>query len=216
MLASITMASMAQSTTPAEEHHVKVTMANGDTISGYVQKYWFEGTLLKRPNYSFTMSPTPDGKGARQYDADEVTSITFTQKTSKDGRYDHLVSMPVATPTMFNKGKTKQCLVYVEQKGESGDIYWWNGYDQQDMQLGKLNISTIYGFRLKGDNVVVPFMTGSVVSLNAMRLRYKKTQPELVEWLDRQIMRGGKKLWTQMASQPGIFMDLCNEYYKSH
>lgn len=69
-------------------------------------------------------------------------------------------------------------------------MYWWNGVDSQNMQLGKMNISTIYGISLAGDSVVVPFMTGNVISLNAMRIRYKKTNPELVDYVDKRVLKG--------------------------
>ena len=85
--------------------------------------------------------------------------------------------------------------------------------DSQNMQLGKMNISTIYGVCLRGDSVIVPFMTGNVVSLNAMRIRYKKTNPGLVDYVDRRILKGGRRLWEDMAYRPMLFLEICEEYF---
>ena len=81
------------------------------------------------------------------------------------------------------------------------------------MQLGTLTVSTIFGVRLKGDDVIVPFMTGNVISLNAMRIRYKKTERiDLVEYLDKRVLKGGKKLWTSIQQNPVLFTQMIEEY----
>ena len=84
------------------------------------------------------------------------------------------------------------------------------------MQLGKINISTIYGFRMRGDEVVVPFMTGNVISLNAMRIRYKKTHPGFVDYVDKRVLKGGKRLWDAIASDPMLFVKICDNYFANN
>lgn len=204
----------AQQTGDKEKDHVRVTLSDGSVVEGYVQTYWVDGKLFKRMNTSFTMSPSADGKDARQYDAGKVRSIDFVQKTSADGKYDHLESMLVANPSVFKPKATRRQFVYKEGAGKVGDIYWWNGVDSQNMQLGKMNISTIYGICLSGDSVVVPFMTGNVISLNAMRIRYKKTNPELVDYVDKRVLKGGKRLWDTIATEPMLFMKICEDYFE--
>lgn len=195
-----------------ENDHVRLTLTDGTVVEGYVQKYWSQGGMFKRMNTEFTMSPKADGKDAKSYDADKVCSIDFLTKSSDDGLFDHLVSQTVANPTTFNPKKTRRQFVYKEGEGSCGTIYWWNGVDQQNMQLGKLNVSTIYGIKLEGDSVIVPFMTGSVISLNAMRIRYKKTRPGLVDKVDRRVLKGGKKLWTAIAAEPMLFLKICEDF----
>lgn len=121
----------AQQTGDKEKDHVRVTLNDGSVVEGYVQTYWVDGKLFKRMNTSFTMSPSADGKDARQYDAGKVRSIDFVQKTSADGRYDHLESMLVANPSVFKPKATRRQFVYKEGAGKVGDIYWWNGVDSQ-------------------------------------------------------------------------------------
>lgn len=197
-----------------EDDHVRVTLNDGTVVEGYIQTYWVDGKLFKRMNTSFKMSPEPEGKDAVTYSADNVRYIDFIRKTSSDGRYDHLESMPVANPSVFKPNKTRRQFVYVEGENEAGKMYWWNGVDSQNMQLGKMNISTIYGVCLAGDSIVVPFMTGNVISLNAMRIRYKKTNPGLVDYVDKRVLKGGKRLWGTIASGPMLFLEICNDYLK--
>lgn len=210
----IFLCAKAQEHKDSEDDHVRVILNDGTAVEGYVQAYWVDGKLFKRMNTSFSMSPEPDGKDAVTYSAGDVRYIDFIRKTSSDGRYDHLESMPVANPSVFKPKKTRRQFVYVEGENETGKMYWWNGVDSQNMQLGKMNISTIYGVCLAGDSVVVPFMTGNVISLNAMRIRYKKTNPGLVDYVDKRVLKGGKRLWSTIASSPMLFLEICNEYLK--
>lgn len=206
------LAASAQRTADEERDHVRVTLSDGTVVEGYIKTYWTSGKMFKRMNTSFSMSPTPSGENATSYDADGVRSVDFVVKTSADGKYDHLESMLVANPSVFKPGKTRRQFVYKEGETEAGAMYWWNGVDSQEMQLGKVGISTIYGLRLAGDDVVVPFMTGNVISLNAMRIRYKKTNPGLVDYVDSRVLRGGKRLWDAIAARPMLFMEICEEY----
>ena len=198
-----------------ENDHVRVTLNDGTVVDGYIQTYWVDGKLFKRMNTSFTMSPKADGKDAKTYDAEMVKTIDFVTKSSTDGRFDHLESQTVANPSTLNPKRTRRQFVYVEGDSRSGRMYWWNGVDSQNMQLGKMNISTIFGVCLKGDNTVVPFMTGNVISLNAMRIRYKKTHPGLVDFVDKRVLKGGKKLWTAIADDPMLFLKICDDYLQN-
>lgn len=212
LLSAIWLCAGAQRTGDPEDDHVKVTLNDGTVVEGYVRTYWVDGRLFRKMNTSFTLSPTPDGKDVTEYDADKVRSIDFVRKTSADGKYDHLESMPVANPSLLKPKRVRRQFVYVEGENEMGRMYWWNGVDSQNMQLGKMNISTIYGVCLKGDSVVVPFMTGNVISLNAMRIRYKKTRRGLVDYVDKRVLKGGKRLWDTIAYNPMLFLDICREY----
>lgn len=201
----------AQEHTP-ENDHVLVTLNDGSVVEGYIQTYWVSGSMFKRMNTEFTMSAKPDGNDPVKYDADKVRSIDFVKKISSSGVYDHLESLPVANPSVLKPKRVRRQFVYKEGETESGTIYWWNGVDSQNMQLGKLNVSTIFGVRLAGDDTVVPFMSGSVISLNALRIRYKKTNPELVDYVDQRILKGGKRLWDNIAANPMLFLEICDEY----
>lgn len=203
----------ARQTVDSDKDHVRVTLDDGTVVEGYIRTYWVDGKLFKRMNTSFKMSSTQNGDDIVSYDADKVRYIDFVKKTSVDGKYDHLESILVANPSVFRPKSTRRQFVYKEGESKVGKIYWWNGVDSQNMQLGKMNISTIYGICLDGDSVAVPFMTGNVISLNAMRIRYKKTNPGLVDYIDKRVLKGGKRLWDAIAAEPMLFMDICENYF---
>lgn len=196
-----------------ENDHVLVTLSDGTKIEGYVQDYWVSGKLFKRMNTSFTMSPKPDGENVETYNAENVKSIEFVKKSSSDGKYDLLLSKVVANPSILKPRRTQRQFVYYEGSNDCGEIYWWNGIDSQNLQLGKMNITTIYGICLRGDSVIVPFMTGNVISLNAMRIRYKKTYPGFADYVDKYVLKGGKHLWETLAYSPMLFLEICKEYF---
>lgn len=203
----------AQQNDDKEKDHVRVTLNDGRVVEGYIQTYWVEGKLFKRMNTSFKMSSTPDGKDVVLYDADDVKSIYFVKPSGSGAKYDYLESMLVANPSVFRPGKVRKQFVYKEGENKIAKIYWWNGVDSQNMQLGKMNISTIYGICLKGEDVVVPFMTGNVISLNAMRIRYKKNNPGFVDFVDKRVLKGGKRYWDAIAADPMIFLEICDEFF---
>lgn len=203
----------AQQSDDKEKDHVKVTLNDGRVVEGYIQTYWIEGKLFKRMNTSFKMSLTPYGKELVSYDADDVKSIDFVKPSDAGVKYDHLESMLVANPSVFKSGKVRRQFVYKEGENKIAKIYWWNGVDSQNMQLGKMNISTIYGICLNGEDVVVPFMTGNVISLNAMRIRYKKSHPGFVDFVDKRVLKGGKRYWDAIADNPMMFLEICDEFF---
>lgn len=212
LMLAVSVGAAAQQADSAEKDHVRVTLVDGTVVDGYVQTYWVDGKLFKKMNTSFTLSAVPGGKDVTEYDADDVRSIDFVKKTSEDGKYDHLESHLVANPSLLKPKRVRRQFVYVEGDNELGKMYWWNGVDSQNMQLGKMNISTIFGVCLKGDSVIVPFMTGNVISLNAMRIRYKKTRRDFVEYVDKRVLKGGKRLWDAIAYNPMLFLEICREY----
>lgn len=196
----------------SEKDHVSVTLADGTVVSGYIRQYWFDGKMFRKPNRKFKMSATPDGSDVKEYTADEVKSVEFIGNAKDDAYYRRLESHNVANPTVFKPGKVVRQFVYMDVQSPVGTIYWWNGIDSQRMQLGEIGMSTIYGVRLNGDDVIIPFMTGNVISLNAMRILYKKKDPGFVDYVDKKVLKGGKRLWDAISADPSIFLDICGSY----
>ena len=193
-----------------EMSHVKVTMNDGTVKDGYVTRYWSDGGGFKVMNRKFRMM---ENGVEREYTADEVKAIDFVMKNPESALNENVVSADVANPSTFSPRKVKRQFVHVEGSTGAGTIYWWNAVDRQQMQLGSLTVSTIYGVRLKGEDIIVPFMTGNVISLNAMRIRYKKTShKDLVEYLDKRVLRGGQKSWERIQRNPLSFLDMIADF----
>ena len=198
----------------SELAHVRVTMNDGSQREGYVTRYWTDGGVFRVMNRKFRMME--DGK-EHEYTADEVKAVNFILKNPESEISEDVISADVANPTSFHPRKVKRQFVHHECSSDVGDIFWWNGIDSQQMQLGSLTVSTIFGIRLKGDHIIIPFMTGNVISLNAMRIIYKKTaHADMVERLDKQVLGGGKKLWTAIQQEPVLFLNMIEEYMTTH
>lgn len=194
----------------SEMSHVKVTMNDGSQRDGYVTRYWSDGGGFKVMNRKFRMM---ENGLEREYTADEVKAIDFVMKNPGSTLNENVISADVANPSTFSPRKVKRQFVHIEGTTEDGTIYWWNGVDSQQMQLGSLTVSTIFGVKLAGEDIIVPFMTGNVISLNAMRIRYKKTQhKQLVEYLDKRVLKGGQKFWDSIQRDPMLFLELIREY----
>ena len=197
----------------SEFSHVKVTMNDGTVKDGFVTRYWSDGGGFKVMNRKFRMME--NGK-EKEYTADEVKAIDFVMKNPESTLNENVITADVANPSTFYPNKLKRQFVHLEGTTDAGTIYWWNGVDSQKMQLGSLTVSTIFGVKLAGEDVVIPFMTGNVISLNAMRIRYKKTEYKgLVEYLDKRVLKGGQKMWDKIQRDPLMFLDLIAEYNRN-
>ena len=198
----------------SELSHVRVTMNDGTQREGFITRYWTDGGAFRVMNRKFRM--TVDGKES-EFTADEVKAVEFLVKNPESEIDENVLSADVANPSTFRPRNLKRQFVHLESSSPAGEIFWWNGVDSQKMQLGSLTVSTIFGVRLKGDDVIVPFMTGNVISLNAMRIRYKKTEHlGLVDYLDKRVLKGGKKLWTSIQQNPILFLQMIEEYEAMH
>ena len=198
----------------SELSHVRVTMNDGSQREGYVTRYWSDGGAFRVMNRKFRMM---EGGKEREYTADEVKAVNFVMKNPSSELNEDVVTADVANPSSFRPRKVKRQFVHFECSSPDGEIFWWNSIDSQQMQLGSLTVSTIFGIRLKGDDIIIPFMTGNVISLNAMRICYKKTpRAGMVEYLDKQVLRGGKRLWTSIQQEPSLFLEMIDEYQNSH
>lgn len=197
-----------------ETDHVVVTMNDGSTVEGYITAYWSETGLFRGLNRAFKMTTTPGGDDEKRYTADEVKSVRFVKQASGDID-EGVISAFVANPTTFKPHKVTRQFVHVDVANDTGTIYWWNGIDRQQMQLGSMQVSTIYGVCFGGDSLIIPFMTGNVVSLNAMRIVYKHKDKALVDYIDRRVLKGGSTLWSRMAAEPELFLYIAEEYLKN-
>lgn len=197
-----------------ERDHVVVTLHDGTEVEGFVTRYWTENGLLGSVNRDFKMRPlnTPE---ERHYNAEQVEKIRFIHAIYGNNK-ENVISALVAHPTTFRPHRKVRQFVHIEDATSRGTIYWWNGIDSQRMQLGTATLTTIYGVRLADDEVIIPFMTGSVVTLNVFRNVYKKKDKKLVDYLDQRILSGGKRLWDTMSQHPGMLLQFIDEYYSNN
>lgn len=200
------------------EDYVRVELNDGQIIEGYITRYWSQNGLFRQMNRDFKMSLTPDGADEKTYTAEEVKRVSFIHPTLDNDTLKNLsagvVSADVNNPSTFHPRRIIRQFVHLEGTTQRGEIYWWNGIDRQQLQLGGATISTIFGVRLADDETIVPFMTGNVISLNALRIVYKKKNPQLVNYLDQRILKGGGKLWKEISRNPMRFMELVDEYFE--
>ena len=197
-----------------ERDHVVVTLHDGMEVEGFVTRYWTENGLLGSVNRDFKMRPLNTSE-ERHYTAEQVEKIRFVHAIYGDNK-ENVITALVAHPTTFRPHRQVRQFVHIEDATSRGTIYWWNGIDSQRMQLGTATLTTIYGVRLADDEVIIPFMTGSVVTLNVFRNVYKKKDKQLVDYLDQRILSGGKRLWDTMAQHPGMLLQTIDDYYSNN
>lgn len=197
-----------------ERDHVVVTLHDGTEVEGFITRYWTENGLLGSVNRDFKMRPLNTSE-ERHYNAEQVEKIRFIHAIYGNNK-ENVISAQVAHPTTFRPHRQVRQFVHIEDATSRGTIYWWNGIDSQRMQLGTATLTTIYGVRLADDEIIIPFMTGSVVTLNVFRNVYKKKDKKLVDYLDQRILSGGKRLWDTMSQHPGMLLQIIDDYYSNN
>ncbi|MBP3482327.1 MAG: hypothetical protein J6K28_02910 [Alistipes sp.] len=159
-----------------EFNRVVVTLTSGEKVEGYVKRGWHaESSHFKRPNYSFKLTPAPDGKDAVKYTADSVASVEYTEprENHPDGLRWEVWNL--ALPSIADRYHTERRFVCVDSKCENSTIYWWKYWDQTyNGQRTIVKLVTAYGIRFNGEDIVYNFN----LLLPAM---FKTTHPGLGE-----------------------------------
>lgn len=138
-----------------EFRRVVVTLDDGKTVEGYLKSDWHADDALlkmKRENYSFTLTPTPDSKETARYTAEEVRSIEYTEKTESDPDGIRWESRPVAAPSIKSRYNTRQQFVCCDVASDSATLYWRKRWDVTTNNAGQTRrLITIGGIRFNND-----------------------------------------------------------------
>lgn len=160
----------AQKVKDQEFRHVVVTLTSGEKVEGYVKRGWHaEASLLKKSNYSFKLTPTPDSKEATKYTADEVVCIDYTEKTEDAPDGIRWEARQIASPGIGNRYRTIRRLVCLYKTGEHASIYWWKDWVVQTNGSGQRRyLATFYGIRFhdegeEGEIVYTSMLVNSVL-----------------------------------------------------
>ena len=153
----------AKKTEDQEFRRVIVTLKSGEQVEGYVHRGWHaEGSLLKKANYSFKITKTPDSKEEPvKYTADEVTSVEYTEKSEANPDGIRWEAFDVASPGLTNRYATQHQLVCLNKAGENATTYWWKVWTTEQVgNITKRVLKTIYGVRFHNDldKIVYPYM----------------------------------------------------------
>ncbi len=165
----------AQKVKDQEFRRVVVTLTSGEKVEGYLKKGWHaETSLLKKSNYSFKMTSTPDDKETKKYTADEVVCIDYTEKTENNPDGIRWEARPIASPSFSSRYRTLRRLVCLQKAGENATVYWWKDWDVTPTKQGvQRRLVTYWGVRFhdKGEEgeIVYPY-----ILVNSVLLKDKK------------------------------------------
>lgn len=139
-----------------------VTLKSGEKVEGYLKSGWHaDGALLKKENYSFKITKTPDDKESVKYTADEVTCIDYAEKTEENPDGIHWDALDIASPSIGNRYNTIRRLVCLDKVGKNATTYWWKIWTTE--RVGNINrriLKTVHGVRFHDDpdKVVYTYM----------------------------------------------------------
>lgn len=195
-----------------EYRHVIVTLKTGETVEGYLTAMWQPHALqLKRPNYSFKLAATPDGKGgeAAKYTADEVAAVDYTQPSDEYPDGIRWESHPVATPSIGNRNRTSNMFVCKDASSEHATVYWYKCWTTERVgNIDRRVLKTIFCLRFHDDpdHIVYPYDL-----LNTVLLKEKK--PGFKEFVKEWFKGPEGKAHKKEAKDERTWMLDCYEAY---
>lgn len=199
-----------------EFRRVIVTLKSGEKIDGYLTAMWTpdRGLKLKKPNYSFKLALTPDGKrsDSAKYTADEVASIDYTEASEEYPDGIRWESHPVASPSIGNRYHTNNMFVCKDVSSEHATVYWYKAWvTEQTGNITKRVLKIFYCLRFHDDpdQIVYPYQL-----LNTVLLKDKK--PGLKEhikgWFKGEEKKARKK---QSKDEYAWILDCYEDYLRT-
>lgn len=156
-----------------EFRHVVVTLRSGEQVEGYIQRGWHaEASLFKKENFSFKITPTPEGGEPIKYTAEEVESVEYTETTTDNPDGIRWESRPLALPGLSDRYRTMPRMVCCDVEDENAALYWWKTWEVTTNATGqKRKLVTVYGIRFLDDPEGIVY---SYALVNSVLLKDKK------------------------------------------
>ena len=189
-----------------EFRHIAITLCSGEVVDGYIHRNWSAETsyyALKKANYSLKIVPTPESDEVTKYTADEIDHLVFLGATENEPDGQRWDACPVARPSISNRYHSARQLVCLSKRGDNATIYWWNEVVTGGHRGQQRILTTIYGIRFDGDEVVYPF--GLLVPA-----LMKKNYPGLAESLKE--FRKEKAQRKELAEDPTVMLDVYDRW----
>lgn len=168
----------------AEENHVQVILANGDTITGYIRN---DATTVVKNMFSKTgtirqyinVASEPKGGEKHRYSAKEVKEYRFLQATEAYPEGAVCVSEQINSPMMFKPGRCVRGFAWELDRRESGSVLRWDVWETTGGRNSISRIVPAIGLKLKGSRAAYPVMVNGRMNDSMLQLYLKKQCPEL-------------------------------------
>jgi len=170
----------------AEENHVQVIMANGDTITGYVRhdlktglKNMFSKTGSIRQYINVGLEPK--GGDTKRYSAKEVNHYRFLEATEAYPEGAVCVSERINSPGLFKPSRCVRGFAWELDRRDSGSVLRWDVWETTGGRNSVSRLVPAVGLKLKGSRAAYIVMVNGRFNDSMLRLYLKKQYPELKE-----------------------------------
>lgn len=176
-------------TTKADETHVLVIMADGDSIDGYIRsdlktglKNMFSKTGLIRQYIN--IGKEPKGGDTRRYKASEVKLYRFLEANEAYPEGAVCVSEFINAPGMFKPNNCVKGFAWELDHRDSGSVLRWDVYESTGGRNSVTTIVPAIGIKFKGAKAAFLVMANGRFNDWYMMNYLKKQYPELKEAWD--------------------------------
>ena len=206
--------------TDQEYRHIVITLLSGEKVDGYIHRDWSALTsyyTLKRPNYSFKIVPSPDGKGgeAVKYTADEIDWFAFVEPTEAYPDGERWEARDLSRPSIKDRYNTDRSLMCLEKRGEHASLYRWIGLFSGGHQGKQTIAAPVYGVKFDFSDTVYPIYTDQANAyIGSLVILLKKEQPELSAYINEYFKKGpdSKAHRKQLKEDPSLILRAYEEF----
>ena len=177
-----------------EEHHVRVVLLSGDTISGYLRndaktvlKNIFSKTGGDLRQY-INLGEEPKGGETKRYNSSEVKYYQFLEPTEgyPDGAV--MVSERINSPPPFKPNYCVRGFAWECDKRESGSILRWDIW--QTNAVGTRVLVPVVGVKFKGAKAAYGIILNGQTTLAQLLFYLKKQNPDFKKYLEEYYHKG--------------------------
>ncbi|MBD5283943.1 MAG: hypothetical protein HDS31_04995 [Bacteroides sp.] len=173
-----------------DDYHVKIVLADGDTIEGYIRndlktglKNLFSKTGSIRQYVNFRLDSV-NGE-TKRYNAKEIKEYRFVEPTEGYPEGKACVSELIHQPSPFKRSRYVTGLAWELDKRDSGKVLRWDVFESTGGRNSVVYLVPAIGIRLKG--LKAAYLITANGKFNDFEFRYnlKKKYPEFHKaWLD--------------------------------
>lgn len=201
-----------------DSRHVRLTMMNGDTITGWIRhdlttglKNMFSksGSIIQYVN----ISDAPDKGKSQRYSATEVKELRYLEPTESDPEGAVMVSERINSPLPFKPDKNIRGFAWELNRTECGSILQWNVWESTGGQNSVSRLVPAVGVMLKGARSAYVMYTNGREAMFMLKHYLKKKAPEFNKFLEEHLDKPHSR---EMKENPSIILELYAEYLKTN
>lgn len=207
----------------AEERHVQIVTADGDTIEGYIRndlKTGLKNLFSKTGSIRqyINVGEEPKGGETRRFSAPEVKEYRFLEPTEGYPEGSVCVSTLINAPRMFMPMNCVRGFAWELDRREGGSVLRWDVYENSGGRNSVSYLVPAIGLKFKGAKAAFIVISNGKFNDMMLEVYLKKKHPELKKAWDEYYHKGpdAKAHRKELVDNPSTGLLFYEEFLRSN